>query len=54
MRHGGVHIIGDEPVEALVGEEANLLPVFSVNVIAACIEVTQEQDILQVRSIKVM
>ena len=41
-------------MEALFGEEANLLPVFASNIGAACIEVAQEQDILEGRSIKVM
>lgn len=47
MRHSGVGLIADQPVEALVGEEADLLPVRAHHVVAACVEVAQQHDVLQ-------
>ena len=47
MRHGGVSRVRDQPVETLVSEEADLLPFGARHIIAACVEVAQQNDVLQ-------
>lgn len=44
--HRGVSIIGDQPVETLVGEEADVLPFRTRHIGTARIEVAQQQDVL--------
>lgn len=45
-RDGGVRLIWDQPLEALVSEEADLLPLAARHVAAAGVEVAQQHDVL--------
>lgn len=45
-RDGGVGLIWNQPVEALVSEEANLLPLAARHIAASCVKVTQQHDVL--------
>lgn len=45
--HRSVGLVGDQPVEALVCEESDLLPVGARHIVTACVEVAQQQDVLQ-------
>lgn len=45
--HCGVSLVCDQPVESLVCEEADVLPVGAFYIRAACIEVAQQHDVLQ-------
>lgn len=47
VRHGSVGLVADQPVEALVCEEADLLPVRAHHIVAVCVEVSQQHDVLQ-------
>lgn len=46
MCHRGVGVVGDQPAEALVGEEADVRPVRAGHIAAAGVEVAQQQDVL--------
>lgn len=47
VRHSSVGLVADQPVEALVCEEADLLPVRAHHIVAVCVEVSQQHDVLQ-------
>lgn len=44
--HRSVIIISYQPVETLVGEEADLLPLRTRHIVTACVQITQQQDVL--------
>lgn len=50
MCHRGVSIIGNQPVETLVGEEADVLPLWTRHKATARVEVAQQQDVLSSES----
>lgn len=49
MRHRRVFVVGNQPVETLVGEEADLLPFGTAHIAAARVEVAHQQDVLSGR-----
>lgn len=44
--HRSVFIISYQPVETLVGEEADLLPLRTRHIVTARVQVAQQQDVL--------
>lgn len=46
VRYRGVGLIGNQPAETLVGEEADVLPFSVRHVAAARVEVAQQQHVL--------
>lgn len=47
VRHCGVSIRRDQPLETLISEEADLLPFGACYITTACIEVTKQHNVLQ-------
>jgi len=47
VRHRGVGLIWNQPVETFVREEADLFPFGACDVVTACVEVAQQHNVLE-------